>query len=235
MWFITEIDWITILNNGEGMHFSRNHPFPVFTDKLKTNTDFPDGVLSFSINCLQVVESFLGRHRKPGLELIKVSSDLDQIQVYLSFQAQSSLGCVFYLVSNNKRSSLKSYPAFSFCTARCVWAWGNVAGQEGVHSLCFTLEDPGRRARVAVNNLLCSAVIPGLGRSPRAGPGTAHSSILAWEIWTEKPGGLLSTESLGVRHTWARSHPGWRPPCSTKRTTPVEVGGQHLLLGPTHT
>lgn len=81
------------------MRFSRNHPFPVFTDKLKTNTDFPDGVLSFSVNCLQLVESFLGRHRKPGLELIKVSSDLVQIQVYLSFQAQSFLGCAFYLVT----------------------------------------------------------------------------------------------------------------------------------------
>ena len=108
------------------MCFSRNHPLPVFTDKLKTNTDFPDGVLSFSINCLQVVESFLGRHRKPGLELIKVSSDLDQIQVYLSFQAQSSLGCVFYLVSNNKRSSLRSYPAFSFCRALCVFELGEM-------------------------------------------------------------------------------------------------------------
>lgn len=165
MWFITEIDWITILNNGEGMRFLRNHPFPVFTDKLKTNTDFPDGVLSFSVNCLQLGESFLGRHRKPGLELIKVSSDLVQIQIYLSFQAQSSLGCVLFC-GNNKRSSLRSSPTFSFCRAHCVSELGDMRLER---SRCRLTSCGGileGEPDVAVNNLLCSAVIPGLGRSP---------------------------------------------------------------------
>ena len=34
-----------------------------------------------------------------------------------------------------------------------------------------------------------------------------HSSILPWTIpWTEKPGGLQSKGSQGVRHNWARTH-----------------------------
>ena len=41
--------------------------------------------------------------------------------------------------------------------------------------------------------------IPGWGRSPGEGHGKAtHSSVLAWRIpWTEEPGGLQSTGSLG--------------------------------------
>ena len=42
--------------------------------------------------------------------------------------------------------------------------------------------------------------IPRLGRSPGEGMAT-HSSILAWRIpQTEKPGGLQSRGSQGVRH-----------------------------------
>ena len=32
-----------------------------------------------------------------------------------------------------------------------------------------------------------------------------HSSILAWKIWTEEPGGLQSTGSQRVRHDWSDS------------------------------
>ena len=46
-----------------------------------------------------------------------------------------------------------------------------------------------------------SGLVPGLGRSPEAGPMAAHSSILAWRIrWTEEPGRLQSRGSQTVRH-----------------------------------
>ena len=43
--------------------------------------------------------------------------------------------------------------------------------------------------------------VPSLGwEDPEEGMAT-HSSVLAWRIpWTEKPGGLQSMESQGVRH-----------------------------------
>ena len=49
----------------------------------------------------------------------------------------------------------------------------------------------------------CSAgnlvLMPLLGRSPVEG-NAAHSSVLAWRtLWTEKPGGLQSVGSQGVR------------------------------------
>ena len=49
-------------------------------------------------------------------------------------------------------------------------------------------------------------LIPGLGRSPGAGPGNPPS-ILAWRIqWTEEPGGLQGMESQRVGHDWATKH-----------------------------
>ena len=37
-----------------------------------------------------------------------------------------------------------------------------------------------------------------------------HFSILAWDIsWTEKPGGLLSTESQRTGHNCTRPHAHW--------------------------
>ena len=43
-------------------------------------------------------------------------------------------------------------------------------------------------------------LIPGPGRSPRAGNGN-HSSVLAWRIpWTELPGGLQSMRLQRVEH-----------------------------------
>ena len=43
--------------------------------------------------------------------------------------------------------------------------------------------------------------VPGSGRSPGGGHGSARSSVLAWRIpQTEEPGGLWSTGSPGVGH-----------------------------------
>ena len=46
-------------------------------------------------------------------------------------------------------------------------------------------------------------LVPGLGRSPRAGMAT-HSSTLAWRIpWAEEPGRLQSFRLQRVGHDWA--------------------------------
>ena len=50
--------------------------------------------------------------------------------------------------------------------------------------------------------------LPRSERSPGAGNGNPLQSILAWETpWTEKPGGLQSTQSQGVGQSRARIHP----------------------------
>ena len=44
-----------------------------------------------------------------------------------------------------------------------------------------------------------------------------HSSILAWRIpWTEKPGGLQSTELQRVRHDWVTNATWQKPTQSCK-------------------
>ena len=65
-----------------------------------------------------------------------------------------------------------------------------------------------------------------------------HSSTLAWKIpWTEKPGGLQSMGSRGVRHDWATSlslftfmhwRRQWQP---TPVFLPGESQGQGSLVG----
>lgn len=146
--------------DSEGIRFSRNHPFPVFIDKLKTNTDFPDRVLSFPVNCLQVVESFLGGHRKPAWELIKTSTGLVQIQVHLRFQAQSSLGCLFYLVVTTKGVTSDLIPcsvsAERFLSLKLtVGKLGLHRSESAVSTLFHAGGDPGRRCCVAVTDLPC--------------------------------------------------------------------------------
>ena len=65
-----------------------------------------------------------------------------------------------------------------------------------------------------------------------------HSSTLAWQIpWTEEPGGLQSTGSLGVGHNWATSlllftfmhwRRQWQP---TPVFLPGESQGRGSLVG----
>ena len=48
--------------------------------------------------------------------------------------------------------------------------------------------------------------VPGSGRSPGGGNGNPLQYPCLESPWTEKPGGLQSTESKRVRHDWATEH-----------------------------
>ena len=91
-----------------------------------------------------------------------------------------------------------------------------------------------RNSSTRLNNISLLSIVKDLLEQVRA----THSSTLAWKIpWTEEPGGLQSTGSLGVGRDWATSlslftfipwRRKWQP---TPVFLPGESQGRGSLVG----